>query len=355
MQPPHHPVRDLQSAGNRYLVGDQVVFAYPIADAEPMSGNYSHCESSDGDFPSALFPYGKQPPAQFSLGFTIQLRSTPIILPDFITHQRPIRSPSPSPPPSAHPIPFWQRARLVAVNVTYKILCGWCSAVPKEEVELQNLDNPAIRVLPAHSPQPLNTQTIGRKKVATRLAEEFHRVVPESIRDHLVVVTPPPATIFPQLYPGVGTNDYRIWKSGENVWKEVGILFASGVPVISIPHMSPDKIGCRSIEPGTILFFKEIAYYVTKDIGELPLTPEFPERMVALEAHTIERTLVLVLLPRDYATTPIEFEEPIWGTEEIEEEAIWGSEKELADAMRELEERMEFEEGKDSEEEEEEE
>ena len=107
----------------------------------------------------------------------------------------------------------------------------------------------------------------------------------------------------------------------------VCILFASCISIICIPRFPDDKVRFHCLKPRMIIFHHQIAHYVTKDVGELPITNEFPKLTVALEAHTVERTLVLILLPREYTATPTEFEEPIWGPVEDEVDESEGEEE----------------------------
>ena len=182
---------------------------------------------------------------------------------------------------------FWRP--VVAVFQTY--LCGLSSIHPQSQRHV--------------SPEPV-------------IDSEFRRIVPPSLYHHLVVVTPPVLSTFPQRYPLANFPPQRVWKSEVDTEAEVERLLGQGAQIVRMDPILPDLVGVRQVSPGDVVFIEEVAYYVTADIGQMPISRQFPDKTIALEARTLQGTLVLLFLPRMYVAEPVVFEQIVWG--QMEEE-----------------------------------
>jgi len=293
MHPAAQLTLNLQSLTNCYIVNSKVLYAFPVADPTPLGP-----DTVDGELVDhAVRRYGTPPPG-FSLGFTILTRDNPA---DFCLTADTISAHS-NPPPSE---PSYVQRTLTLVSGFFQAcLCG--SGLFPGTPQSDHSYNLSPRV---------NGETIGRDFVKVQLVSEFERIVPPDLQNHLIVVIPPASTTFPMMYPEVQVSTHRRWRTGVRTWGYISTLLLADVPVITIPHLPSNLVGFRSAKPGAILFFKKIAYYLVKDIGELPRAHESLELMVAMEAHTIERRLIIIIMPREYAVAPVAIPERIWELE----------------------------------------
>lgn len=129
-----------------------------------------------------------------------------------------------------------------------------------------------------------------------------HPVIPAVLRDHLIIITPPPGTPFPLRYPF--TSSVRIWFSPSAALASIATFRASGVPEILILPYPITQIGQKRIQRGDVIFVGGIGYYVTGEIGSLPSQARWMEGLVALEGHTINREKVTLFLPSRYVEPP---------------------------------------------------
>lgn len=149
---------------------------------------------------------------------------------------------------------------------------------------------------------------------------EFQRIVPEELRDHLIIITPPLWSAFPTLYPPSMNPAPRVWLDPEQTAQEVLIRRQYAYPEVRIPLYASGLVGRKRANLGDIIFHKETAYYLTMDIGELAPTTPTDSDIIVMEARQCDQTHVLMFIPRCYLVPPQEFAAVIGKTEESEEE-----------------------------------
>ena len=163
----------------------------------------------------------------------------------------------------------------------------------------------------------------------TTHSQTFRRVVPTILWDHLVVVTPPPESAFPSMYPL--SDRVRIWFSCNATIRTLKFLRLSGVPEYTVVNFRRDQRGRQRIKIGNVVFVCETAIYVTEEIGPLPPQTGWADDLVALEGHTIDREMVVIHVPADYVEAPTLSEEYVLGSfdhgseeeSQREEESKW--------------------------------
>ena len=88
---------------------------------------------------------------------------------------------------------------------------------------------------------------------------------------------------------------------------------ACGVPEVHISILDPTLHGAQKAKPGNVIFYQEVGYYITRDIGELPENEQFAPGTIAMEGHTLNRTLTLLFIHSKHLVPPHVFEEVIEG------------------------------------------
>ena len=147
---------------------------------------------------------------------------------------------------------------------------------------------------------------------------EFSHVVPLELHDHIIVVTPPPLSMFPMRYPALRLQEHRYWRSKNDTARTVRTYRLLSLPEVHVPTLSdPTLFGARRAKPGDVIFVNRTAYFLTLDIGELPYNNEFPFKdTIVMEAQSKDRTATILFVPRRYLEPPAHFGEPILGSEE---------------------------------------
>lgn len=134
-----------------------------------------------------------------------------------------------------------------------------------------------------------------------------HRLAPQHIvspilRENLVIVTPPPGTPFPLRYPH--SNQTRIWYVPTTVWIIIQNSRANHVPEVHICAYPENKMGSKKAKIGDIIFVEQEGYMITGKYGPTPRYEVGREGEVALEGHTIDREMVLLMIPGEYMERP---------------------------------------------------
>ena len=163
----------------------------------------------------------------------------------------------------------------------------------------------------------------------TTHSQTFRRVVPAILRDHLVIVTPPPGSAFPSLDPLA--DHVRVWFSFNSTVRILRFLRQSNVSEYTIVNYRRDQLGLQRLKAGKVVFVCETAIYITDEIGPLPPQTGWADNLVALEGHTIDRELVVIHVPAQYVEAPImsgedvlgEFDEGSEEESQREEESKW--------------------------------
>jgi hypothetical protein len=248
---------DLRSPSTAYAVEEGIIYIYPISVAS-QDGHYLEFRLViDEDATISYISSNGNPPALFT-GF------------------------SSTPQPQTNPYLNLTRERFnsaIAKLGTY--LCGLHIPIPD---------------IPLVSP-----------------SSEFNQAIPTQLHDHLIIVTPPPFSTFPRLYPKASVSCPRVWRDYSFTWFTVINLRLSGVPEVRVPFYPQHRLGTKRAKLGDLIFVNKIAYCLTEDIGELPHTEEYAEGLIAMEAHTHDHTFVLLIVPRRYLVPPTLFAEVIEG------------------------------------------
>lgn len=153
----------------------------------------------------------------------------------------------------------------------------------------------------------------------------LEEIIPYSLQDHLIIVTPPPSTMFPMRYPR--NDSLRVWCSPVNTGRILQGARARQTLEVTIPPYNDYLMGSQRIQPGDLLLVNQTGYFITYDIGPLPTETDVKEEWVAVEGRTITGEVVILRLPRRY------MEQPDFSAESIEE----GIYKEGEDEMEEEE------------------
>lgn len=146
----------------------------------------------------------------------------------------------------------------------------------------------------------------------------FYKVVPPILRNHLIIIKPPLESVLPIRHP---TEDRtRIWLSSSTVTTVLQAHQNSYVREVYVPEHPSHLIGSHRAEPGDVVFIEKTGYYLTSDIGLVSSPDSSAHRMVAMEARTVTKELVILYLPHKYVTPPEIRAELCIGEEESEDE-----------------------------------
>jgi hypothetical protein len=151
----------------------------------------------------------------------------------------------------------------------------------------------------------------------TTHSQLFKRVVPSILRDHLIIVTPPPTSPFPTWYPR--SDHTRTWHSHETTFHAVQTLREHRIQEVYVFSIHIEHLGQQRVKTGDVIFICDTAIYITDEIGLLPPWSAWTEKFVVMEGHTLNREMVTVYLPARYAEPPSISEEDIIGGAESEE------------------------------------
>lgn len=155
----------------------------------------------------------------------------------------------------------------------------------------------------------------------------FHNAVPPILRNHLVVVTPPPESVFPTRYPL--TDQVRNWLTFPDTLKTITVLRSRQVREVYIHDFDGGLVGHQYIKRGDVLFTAGAAFYVSREIGALPPYPGWIESFIALEGHTIDREMVILYVLARYVEFPITY-----GGREVRYDTEWGGRSEESEHQR---------------------
>jgi hypothetical protein len=129
---------------------------------------------------------------------------------------------------------------------------------------------------------------------------DFWKIVPPYLRQHLIVITPPPNTPLPTWYPP--STDIRTWHNLPITWSAVQFMRESYVPEVHIHPHPPQYLGQQLIKEGDLIFVGGMGIFITDEIGPYSILGE--REVVALEGHTIKREAILVFIPMEYTERP---------------------------------------------------
>lgn len=153
----------------------------------------------------------------------------------------------------------------------------------------------------------------------------FRHVVPHTLRHHLIVTTPPPGTAFPTSHP---TDDRaRVWLAPSNTSFAIKEFRRGRVEEVYVPHYPKHLVGSRKVKPGDLIFVRRRGYYLSSDIGRVPISADKAAGMVAMEGYTVDQQMAIIFIPFEYVKPP-SFFAGIFSGEERDSEGEDGGDNE---------------------------
>lgn len=127
-------------------------------------------------------------------------------------------------------------------------------------------------------------------------------IVSPVLRENLVIVTPPSRTPFPLHYPLL--QQTRIWYAPSTVWTILQNSRVNSVPEVHIYAYPENRKGSKKAKLGDVIFIEQEGYMITGEYGPTPRYEGGREGIIALEGHTIDREMVLLMVPTEYMERP---------------------------------------------------
>ena len=131
----------------------------------------------------------------------------------------------------------------------------------------------------------------------------FYHIVPQILQDHFIIVTPPDLSPLLLKYPYAGLK-CRLWLSSAKTLSWVQELQRSNVPEVHVPIYHANLVGVQHAKPGDLIFVEQDAYFICRDIGQLPMVNTSSPGIITMEGRTKKYARVLLFVPREYVQTP---------------------------------------------------